>query len=186
MNIPTRICLGAFAGAHGVRGDALVRVFTERPENIAAYGPVTSEDGARRFTLQFIRSAKPGFAVVSAREIANREDALSLKGTRLYIDRAALPAPDEDEFYLDDLVGMTLTEEAGAAIGEVLAIYNFGAGDLVEFRRNNVRGVSVLAFTKSNFPILNITARRMTVSGAALAGLDADAEAKPDDEHTPR
>ena len=181
MTRQDRICLGAFAGAHGVRGEALVKVFTQAPENIAAYGPVTSEDGARRFTLSFVRAAKAGFAIVRAPEIKSREEAIALKGVRLYVERAALPEPEEDEFYLDDLVGMALTDEAGARIGEVRAVHNFGAGDLIEFARTGVNGIGVLAFTRANFPKIDLAARKMTAAADALAALDADAGRAPDD-----
>ena len=106
MSNEKRVCLGAFAGAFGVKGDVKVKAFTETPENIAAYGPVETEDGARRFTLEIVRSVKPGLLLVRAPEIESREDAESMKGVRFYVDRDCLPAPGEDEFYIEDLVGL--------------------------------------------------------------------------------
>ena len=84
-----KTCLGAFAGAHGVRGEAKIKTFTAEAENIAAYGPVTSEDGKRRFTLTVVKTLKDGFVLARAPEIASREDAEALKGVRLYVDRSA-------------------------------------------------------------------------------------------------
>lgn len=130
-----RICLGAFAGAHGVKGETKVKTFTAAPENIAAYGPVTSEDGKRRFTLKFLRALKPGLALVTAPEIASREDAEALKGVKFYVAREALPAASEDEFYIEDLVGLAAFTEGGAPLGAVVAVHNFGAGDIVEIAR---------------------------------------------------
>lgn len=165
-----RVCLGAFAGAHGVKGDAKVKTFTAEPESVAAYGPVQTEDGGRTFTLRFIRMLKPGLALVSAPEIASREDAAALAGTRLYVDRDALPAPgDEDEFYMDDLVGLTAVDETGAEAGRVAAVHNFGAGDILEL--NGVPGVKqalMIPFTKEAVPGVDLGAGTIAVARAAL------------------
>ncbi len=169
-----KVCLGAFAGAHGVKGDALVKVFTETPENIATYGTVETEDGARKFTLTFVRETKPGFALVRAPEITSREDAQSLKGERLYIDRTALPETEEDEFYLDDLVGLTAIDETGAPAGRVAAVHNFGAGDLIELSDiPGVNGVRLIAFTKNAVPVVDLENGRLTVSRNAINKTDA-------------
>jgi len=166
-----RICLGAFAGAHGVKGEAKIKTFTEAPENIAAYGPVTSEDGKLRFTLTRVKALKDGFVLVRAPEIKSREDAEALKGVRLYVDRSVLPAPDEDEFYLDDLVGLAAADEDGASLGAVSAVYNFGAGDLLELADiPGVKGVTLVPFTKEAVPAVDLAARRLTIARAALAG----------------
>ena len=168
-----RICLGAFAGAHGVKGDALVKVFTEAPENIAAYGALETEDGARKFTLAFLRETKPGVVLVRAPEIKSREDAQSLKGERLYVDRAALPETEEDEFYLDDLVGLAAFDETGAPAGRVAAIHNFGAGDLIELSDiPGINGVRMIAFTKNTVPAVDLENRRLTVSHSAVDNMD--------------
>lgn len=167
-----RICLGAFAGAHGVKGEAKIKTFTEAPENVAAYGPVTSEDGKLRFTLSFVKALKDGFVLVRAKEIKTREDAEALKGVRLYVDRDVLPAPEEDEFYLDDLVGLAAVDEDGLSLGAVRAVYNFGAGDLIELADiPGVKGVTLVPFTKEAVPEVDLSAGRLTVARAALEGL---------------
>lgn len=160
----TRICLGVFAGAHGVKGDARIKTFTAAPASIADYGPVTSEDGARRFTLKLIRNLNDGFVLVRAPEIASREDAQALKGVKLFVDRAALPAPAEDEFYLDDLTGLSAFDETGAPMGVVKAVYNFGAGDLLELANiPGVKGLRLVPFTKQAVPSVNVTDGRVTI-----------------------
>ncbi|MEZ5916359.1 MAG: ribosome maturation factor RimM [Parvularculaceae bacterium] len=117
---------GAFAGAHGVAGHAKVKTFTEAESSIAAYGVVESEDGARKFTLKFLRTAKPGLAIVAAPEIKSREEAASLAGVRLYVNRAALPdETDTDEFYIEDLIGLKALDENGELVGVVTAVHNF-------------------------------------------------------------
>ncbi|WP_425410709.1 ribosome maturation factor RimM [Hyphococcus sp.] len=164
-----RICIGAFAGAHGVKGDARVKTFTETPKNIAAYGRVESEDGARRFTLAVMKVLKDSVALVRAPEITSREDAESLKGVRLYIPRAVLPAPDKDEYYLEDLVGLRAETEDGNAAGVVAAVYNFGAGDVLEIgQMPNAKGVRLIPFTKQTTPAVDIPAGRIVIARYAL------------------
>lgn len=177
-----RVCLGAFAGAHGVKGDALIKAFTELSHDIAAYGPVETQDGKRSFTFQVVREHKPGIVIVRAPEIASREDAAALKGIRFYVDRDALPAPDVDEFYLDDLVGLTAVDETGAAAGRVVAVHNFGAGDLIEL--NDIPGVAgarVIAFTKEAAPSVDIPGGRITVMRAAIEAMDPAADPQEDE-----
>lgn len=169
-----RICLGAFAGAHGVKGDTLIKAFTETPKSVAAYGPVETEDGARAFTLRYLRDHKPGFVIVRAPEIASREDAAALKGVRIYVDRTALPAPDDDEFYLDDLIGLTAVDENGADAGRVTAVHNFGAGDLIELGDiPGVNGPRIVAFTKEAAPSVDLAGGRITILRAAIEAMDA-------------
>ncbi len=172
-----RICLGAFAGAHGVKGDAVVKTFTETPENISAYGPVTTEDEARSFTFRFVRHGKPGFAIVAAPEIKNREDAESLKGVRLYVTRDALPEAGDDEFYLDDLIGLAAFDENAASAGTVIAVHNFGAGDIIELGDiPDLRGPRIIPFTKNAVPDVDIANRRLTIARAAIDEADAPVE----------
>lgn len=161
------ICLGAFAGAHGVRGEAKVKTFTADAASIAAYGPLTSEDGKRRFTLKFVRVLKPDLALVMAQEIATREDAAALAGTRLYVERSVLPPTDEDEFYLEDLVGLAAFDEHGAPLGKVVAVHNFGAGDLIEVK--GAKGAIIVPFAGAAVPDVDLAAGRLVISAAALA-----------------
>ncbi len=164
-----RICLGAFAGAHGVRGEAKVKTFTAREDGVAHYGKVTSEDGTRNFTLRFIRALKPGLALVAAPEIASREDAAALAGTRLYVDRAMLPPPDADEFYVEDLVGLAVVDETGAPLGSIAAVHDFGAGAILEIDDG---GKSLMVpFTRAAAPEIDFARSRLTVARAALAEL---------------
>jgi 16S rRNA processing protein RimM len=163
-----RVCLGAFAGAHGVRGEAKVKTFTEAPGNIAAYGPVESEDGKRRFTLKFVRALKEDLALVSAPEIESREDAAALAGTRLYVAREALPPHAEDEFYIEDVVGLTAFDEDGAEIGKVVAVYNFGAGDLIEIKRASGEAL-VIPFATESILVLDVASGRLTLAESAMA-----------------
>ncbi len=164
-----RACLGAFAGAHGVKGHAKLKSFTEQPKDIAAYGTLETEDGSRSFTLTILRELKPNLFLVSAPEIASREDAASLAGVKLYIDRTSLPAPAEEEFYIDDLVGLTASDETGAPLGKVKAVFNFGAGDLIELGGiPGIKGVRLVSFTRENVPHIDLGHGVITVLRQAI------------------
>ncbi len=164
-----RVCLGAFAGAHGVKGAAQIKTFTEDSENISAYGPVETEDGKRQFTLTFIRVLKPSLVLVQAPEIVSREDAQALKGQRIYVDKARLPPPEPDAFYHDDLVGLLAHDENDEPLGSVRAVYNFGAGDLLELENiPGINGVRLIPFTQQTVPLVNLEAKQITVLRAAV------------------
>ena len=164
-----QVCLGAFAGAHGVKGAVKVKTFTETPDAVGSYGPVTTEDGARTLTLNVVRLLKGDFVLATAPEISSREDAESLKGHRFYVARDKLPPLEEDEFYLDDLIGLRAEDETGAPSGQVRAVHNFGAGDLIELHAiPGVKGVRLAPFTKENFPRIDFADGRIVVLKAAL------------------
>ncbi|MDZ7629257.1 MAG: ribosome maturation factor RimM [Parvularculaceae bacterium] len=163
-----RVCLGAFAGAYGVKGAAKIRTFTHTERGVSAYGPVESEDRKRRFTLSFIRILRPGLAIISAPEIASREEAAALAGVRLYVPRSALPEASADEFYMEDLVGLAVVTARGEPAGRIVAVHNFGAGDVLEIAdRPGQRGSIFAPFTKSAFPAIDLD------RGVATATADA-------------
>lgn len=169
-----RICLGAVAAAHGVRGEVKIKTFTEAPEAVAAYGPVETEDG-RRLTLTVVRTLKDGLVLARAQEIKTREGAEALKGARLYVGRERLPAPGADEFYHEDLVGLAAFDDAGAPFGMVSAVYNFGAGDIIELKGvPGADGVRLVAFTRENVPAVDLDNGRIVVAAAVLAEVFAD------------
>lgn len=164
-----RICIGAFAGAHGVKGDAKVKSFTAEPLHVAAYGPVESEDKKRSFTLSVIRALKPDLLLVRAPEIKDREDAESLKGKRIYIERNKLPPVSDDEFYLDDLVGLQAFDEQGEPLGVISAVHNFGAGDLIELKdTSGDNAPQLIPFTKEAAPHVDIEGGKIIIIRAAL------------------
>ncbi|WP_370336174.1 ribosome maturation factor RimM [Parvularcula marina] len=162
-NTPRMVVVGQFAGTHGVRGGFKLRSFTEQPADIAAYGPVATEDG-RKLTIKLVRELKPGLFLCSAPEITSPEEGDAYKGALLHVARELLPPPDEDEFYLDDLVGMTAVTPKGAPAGQVKAVVNYGAGDLVELSQVPGRkGAVLLPFTKEAVPEIDLAAGQLTV-----------------------
>ena len=125
------ILVGRVGGAFGVRGEVRITTYTDDPLALLTYRNLLREDGTPFLTLTAARAAKAGI-VAKTREIETPEQADALRGTGLYVLRAALPPPEEDEFYLADLIGLRVQSPDGAPLGRVKAVQNFGAGDLLE------------------------------------------------------
>lgn len=159
----SRVCLGVIVGAHGVRGGVKVKPFTDDPQAVAAYGPVETKDGSRRFRIETAGMAKD--AVICRLEGVNdRDQAEALRGTELYVDRARLPKVDEEEgWYYADLIGLAAVGIDGRVYGRVVGVQNFGAGDLIEVARPE-GGLTVLVpFTDENVPSVDVEAGRVTL-----------------------
>ena len=159
---PKRILLGRIAGAHGIRGEVIIHAFTEPPENIAAYGPLSDEAGARTFRIETARATAKG-VVARLAGVSDRTAAEALKGVDLYVDRDRLPPAVEGEYYHADLIGMAAVDPAGQRIGEVVAVQNFGAGDLLEIRLAGARQTELIPFTDAHVPEVDVAARRVVV-----------------------
>lgn len=160
-----RVCVGAIAGAFGVRGEVRLKSFCTEPEAIAAYGPVESEDRAHRFKVRLTRAVKGGLAARLS-DVATREQAEALKGTRLYVARERLPALPDDEFYHADLVGLEVRDTGGASLGRVRAIHDHGAGDVLEIAEGPARGL-MLPFTRWAVPTVDLAAGIIVVDPPA-------------------
>lgn len=147
--------IGAIAGAHGVKGEAKLRAFGD-PSALTTYGPFLDETG--KVILTPISGRQSGGETVIARfeETVTREELITMKGTLLYVPRAALPEADEDEYYYSDLLGLTVEDLEGQTLGKVKSVQNFGAGDLLEI--SGPDGVWFLAFTKDAVPYVDVTA----------------------------
>jgi len=156
------VLLAAILGAHGLKGEVRVKTFTEAPERLGAYGPLHAKDG-RAFTLESVRPGKDGEAVASFAEIRDRNGAEALKGTELFVSRAALPQAENGEFYHADLVGLDAEDTAGRRIGKVLSVQNFGAGDVLVIMADTGDEI-LLAFTRDNVPEIDVKAGRLIVA----------------------
>jgi 16S rRNA processing protein RimM len=153
------ILVGITSGAFGVQGEVKVRSFTADPADLFAYGPLYGQNGAIVLTYKSHRRINDGFAV-RASEIATREDAMQLRNVKLHIPRSILPDTDEDEFYHIDLIGCTVETMAGEAIGKVVAVPDFGAGELLEIKPQSGPTFYV-PFTKAIVPIIDIAEKRI-------------------------
>jgi 16S rRNA processing protein RimM len=163
------VCVAVVAGAHGLRGALKLRCFTERPEDVAAYGPVFTKDGERRFELEVIGPARGG-VLAEADGIDDRDAGEALRGTELFVARSALPEPARDEFYYSDLEGMEALRPDGSRFGVVHGVGNFGAGDVIEVQADDGQRVS-LPFTRETVPTIDLERRRLVVQPPA--GLEA-------------
>ena len=149
-----KICLGAIVGVHGIRGEVKVKSFTENENNLTSYGLLSDESGNRKFELKIIGHSKE-LLRVKVKGIEDRNAAESLIGTGLYIERTKLPATEEEEFYHTDLIGLMVLDSQGNKVGVVNALYNFGAGDLIEIKTIENR-LEMLPFTKAFVPNINL------------------------------
>jgi 16S rRNA processing protein RimM len=156
------VLVGAVTGAFGVHGEVRIKPFTAEPEGVVSYGPLYNADGRIVLTPKSWRAVKEALAVV-APEVKTREEAEALRNTPLYVSRKSLPPPGDEEFYHIDLIGCRVEDEAGAAIGEVVAVQNFGAGDLLEIRPAE-GGNLYIPLTLQAVPRIDIAARLVIVA----------------------
>ena len=160
-----RVCLGVIAGAHGVRGQVRIKSFTEDPADLTAYGPLGDEAGTRRFEVTLTGRAK-GVLVARVAGVSDREGAEALRGTRLYVARAALPEPEEETYYHADLIGLAVEDRNGRPLGKVSAVLNFGAGDVIEIARPEAASLMV-PFTRTAVPVVDVAGGRLVVDPPA-------------------
>jgi len=167
-----RILLGRIAGAHGIRGEVLIRTFTARPEDIGTYGPL-SDGGARWFKIDSARVTARG-VVARLAGVADRAAAEALKGAELYVGRDRLPAAGEGEFYHVDLIGLAAVDPEGKPVGEIVAVQNYGAGDLLELRLAGARTTALIAFTDAFVSEIDLAGRRAVVHLPCSGETEAD------------
>lgn len=156
------ILVGAFGAPVGLKGEVRLASFTKIPEAIAEFNPLLTEDG-RSFEITSIRPQTKGL-VARVEGVTTREAAEKLKGVALYILRERLPPPeDENDFYYADLIGLCATLVSGEALGEVVAVQNFGAGDLLEIKLASEPRTVLVPFTREIVPEVDMDARKLTV-----------------------
>jgi 16S rRNA processing protein RimM len=160
--MPSQICVARIGAAHGIRGAVKLWTFTEDPLSVMRYGPLTTKDGARRFELAQAREAK-GYLVATFRGITTRNEAERLKGIELYVARDKLPVTDEHEYYHADLIGLTAIATTDEPLGKVIAIHNFGAGDIIEIAPP--AGTTImLPFSNAVVPTVDIPGGRVVIA----------------------
>lgn len=155
-----KVCVGAIAGAFGVKGEVRLKSFCAEPDAIATYGPLTTEDGGTSYEVRLTGTVKNGF---SARltGVLHKEAADALRGVRLYAPRDRLPDLPDDEFYHADLINLTVLDTGGQEIGTVRAVLNHGAGDLLEIHGKGLKGPVLLPFTKAAVPTVDLATGRI-------------------------
>jgi len=150
------ILVGHVAGGFGVKGEVRITAYTADPLALTAYGPLLRGDGSHGLTLTQTRATKDG-VVGRAKEIATKEEADALRNLKLYVPRDAFPAPEEDEFYLADLIGVEARDAGGVVLGTIKAVQNFGADDMLEITPVAGGQTWYLPFTKEAVPNLHLS-----------------------------
>ena len=161
-----KICVGVVVGAQGIKGAVRIKPFTETPEAIAAYGPVTDEQGARRFEVRIVGQAR-GVVTAELSGVKDRNAAEALKGLRLYVARAALPEPEAEEFYHSDLIGLAAWRADGTSIGRVAAVLDHGAGTYLEIAPEDGGRPLIVPFTRAAVPVVDLGAGRLVIEPPA-------------------
>ena len=166
------------AGAFGVKGEIRITTFTADPLALRQYKRLLREDGAPGLELAAARAVK-GAVIARAKGVDTRDQAEALRGLTLHVRREDLPAPDEDEFYLADLIGLSVETAAGEVLGKVKAVNDFGAGDLLEIQPP--RGASWwLPFTREAVPEVRIAEGKVIAAPPAMIEADPNEGREPE------
>lgn len=166
-----RILVGEISGAHGIRGDILVRAYTGAPEAIASYGPLTDATGQRSFTLRVVRVTSKGI-VARINGIEDRNAAEPLRGIKLYINRDRLPEPESAEYYYADLIGLRAVASDGSVLGQIVSVQNFGAGDLLELKPSGGSETEFIPFEERWVPSVDLQSLTIVINRLELTGSD--------------
>ena len=154
------ICVGAIAGAFGVRGEIRIKSFCAVPGDIETYSPLTTEDGSQSYALTLSRPINNGFAAHLG-GVATKEQADALRGIRLFARREQLPSLPDDEYYHTDLIGLEVLDTGGQSLGHVKSVQNHGAADLLEIHAAGMKDTVLLPFTMTAVPTIDLTAGRI-------------------------
>jgi 16S rRNA processing protein RimM len=154
------VCVGAIAGAYGVRGEVRLKSFCAVPEDIESYSPLSSEDGAQSFSVVLVRAIKNGFVARLGR-VETKEQADALRGLQLFARRDQLPSLPDDEFYHADLIGLEVRDTGGTVLGHVRSVQNHGATDLLEIHGPGLRNTVLLPFTRAAVPTVDLASGRI-------------------------
>jgi 16S rRNA processing protein RimM len=156
-----RVCVAQIGAAHGVRGEVRLWTFTADPMAITHYGPLETEDGKRSFEIETVRPAR-AHLVARFKGVDDRSAAERLTNVKLFVPRERLPRTEADEYYHADLIGLRAEDEDGNEIGAVIAVHNFGAGDILEIQPLS-GGAMMLPFTETVVPEVDIKGGRIVI-----------------------
>jgi len=149
------VLLGDVGRAQGLKGEVRIRSFTKEPGAIGNYGVLEDETGRQAIEFESLRGDAKGL-VARIRGVATREAAEALTGTKLYLPRSRLPVREEDEWYHSELIGLDARDLTGRSLGSVIAIHDFGAGDLLEFRPTSGGPDVLVPFTRETVPEVDV------------------------------
>ena len=155
------VSVGVITGAHGVKGEVKLRSFTADPAAIASYTPLETAAGGK-IEIVKLRPQTAGFIAI-LKGVGNRDVAEALRGTELFIPRARLPEPGENQVYLRDLIGLAVWLKDGAKLGDVVATPNYGAGDLLDIKVEGRKDTVLIPITMDFVVETNVAAGKITV-----------------------
>lgn len=161
--------MAQIGGAHGLRGEVKLKSFTADPMAVSDYGPLTTADGSASFEIESLRPGK-GHLIARFRGIGDRNMAERLANVRLFVPRERLPPLEADEFYHADLMGLVAVTADGTEVGTVVAIHDFGAGDILELQPRAGGTTIMLPFTAAFVPCVDIASGRIVVAPLEAAG----------------
>ncbi|MBW8309334.1 MAG: ribosome maturation factor RimM [Candidatus Paracaedibacteraceae bacterium] len=168
LSLKNPVCLAEITSPHGVRGAVKLKTFTEYSEDVFDY-PTLRDQGGHLYKLNLFAPKHNDLLVVMIDGVASREAAESLRGTKLYVDRSELPETDDNEFYYEDLVGLAVEDQSGEAIGIILSVQNYGAGDFFDIKTAHSE-IYTLPFTQEAVPEVNIGANKIIINKEYLLG----------------
>ena len=161
------VLVGEFGRAHGLKGEVRLKSHTGNPQAIAGYRPLNASNG-NTYSLKNVRPAPggaPDLLIAVVEGITTREAAEALNRVQLHVERDRLPSPeDEDEFLLADLIGLSVQNEAGETVGTIVAVPNYGGGDLLEIAPAQKGPTALLPFTKAFVPMVDIAGKRVVAA----------------------
>jgi 16S rRNA processing protein RimM len=167
-----KILVGVFGAAHGIRGEVRLKSYTAEPAAIGTYGALHDGSGARVFELEALRPTGKDMFVARVKGIVDRSAAEALNGIQLFVGRDVLPPPNEEEFYHTDLIGLRVENERGDLLGTILALHNFGAGDILEIAPppdGPEKTTAMLAFTRALVPVVDVAGGRVVAASNPFA-----------------
>ena len=156
-----RVLLGEIGAPQGLKGEVRLRSFTEAPGAIADYGPLEDEDG-RAVEIESLEATPKGL-IARIKGVTTREGAEAFTRTKLYVPRARLPESGEEEWYHAELIGLAAFAPDDTEIGRVLAVHNFGAGDLIEVAPAAGGATLLVPFTRDAVSEVDVEGGRLTV-----------------------
>lgn len=144
------VCVGIIIAAHGVKGGVKIKSFTQEPESLLNYAPLSNDKG-EEIALTKLGLAKDGVILASIKGVTDRNAAEALKGTKLFAKRKALPVLAAEEYYHADLLGLEVYDQEDRLLGKITAIHDFGAGDVLELDNG-----TLIPFTHQCVPIIDL------------------------------
>ena len=167
MPLNPRLHVATIGAPHGVKGEVRVKSFTSDASAFKVYGALQDERGVRTFEVRALRVVKDDMCVARFKDVSDRDAAAALTHTKLYALRANMPAVEEGEYFHADLIGLRAETGAGALIGKVIAMQNFGAGDMLEIAPAGGGETLLLPFTNAVAPVVDIAGGRIVIEPPA-------------------